>query len=273
MVISYLMLDGKLQSMYQSAKSTLKSYVAPLVVAAALYAPVKSEAATTISSNIVQTDGANNPALVNYTITNSNVGAVFNTASVEFLNQFFDPLQYALDNNSALTGMSMSDLLANYVKISIDSGSNIDLVNQGWNPNLISSTGALDFSHGPFGYDVWRSSTEGTPHTLKYTIQFGDVASSNPLLQNIFDVNGDGIVQDNERLFDLYDWYNVTNYHTPSQGQVQNGFEGYMDIDNSFFTNVSKYTIGGSGIVPEPGRVALLGLGLGSLLLNRRRKN
>jgi hypothetical protein len=186
---------------------------------------------TIISSNIVQTDGANNPALINYTITNSNPGAVFNSASVEFLAQFSESLEYVLAYNPALAGMSMDELLANYVKISIDSASNIELVNQGWNQNLNSSTGILSFGQAPFGYEQWRNSTEGTPHTLKYTIQFGDVANQNPLLQNIFDVNGDGIVQDSERLI-----VNTNPQTTPQ-------FVGYMDIDNQYPAALPVYGI------------------------------
>jgi hypothetical protein len=102
------MLQDKLQSMYDGTKRAITKYIAPVVAAAALYAPVQSEAATTISSNIVQNDGGN--ALVNYTITNSNVGAIFNSASMQYLAQLEDPLMYALANNSSLQAQGITTI-------------------------------------------------------------------------------------------------------------------------------------------------------------------
>jgi len=159
---------------------------------------------TLISSNVSQvTNGIPN---ANYTITNSNPGAIFNSATVDFEGQFGGVLSYVLEHNASLkqAGITtLAQLLSNnaYVKISIDSTSNVEVVNVGWDGSIHSSTGILSFApNNPFSWDIWRSSTDGEPHTLKYTIVFGDNTASDPKLKNIFDLNGDGVVQASERL-------------------------------------------------------------------------
>ncbi|HBJ85145.1 MAG TPA: hypothetical protein DDZ88_14990 [Verrucomicrobiales bacterium] len=123
---------------------------------------------------------------------------------MDFEGQFGGVLRYVLEHNASLkqAGITtLAQLLSNnaYVKISIDSTSNVEVVNVGWDGSIHSSTGILSFTKNMFG-ETWRSSTDGEPHTLKYTIVFGDNTASDPKLKNIFDLNGDGVVQASERL-------------------------------------------------------------------------
>jgi hypothetical protein len=246
------MLENKLQSLYSGAKSAASSalskaakFVAPVVAAAAMYAPMQSDAATTISSNIFQTYGLTR---IDYTVVNNNpTGTIFNSASVNFADQYDEILQWIYTNTSYGT---ITDLVNdNKLSFGIDPGSAEELVNMGWEVNLNPSTGYLNFTNNgldpDIDYDVFRTTADGNPNTLKYTVNFG----------NIFDYNESTM-----------SWYGITG--TPNQSQ--DAWEGVVDAFNSVYADMPRYQMG--GIVPEPSKTVLLGIAALALLSRRQRK-
>jgi hypothetical protein len=161
---------------------------------------------TVVSWNIVQNDGGNHQALVS--ITNANPGAVFNSATIPFVEQFSTILNYALEHNQSLKNLGITTVSqlfqSGLIGISIDTGSNPIYVNQGWSANINPSTGILHLTNNgldpDLDYEVWRSSTDGNPHTMQLTYRFGNTNNPDPRLKNILDLNGDGIVQSRERI-------------------------------------------------------------------------
>lgn len=212
---------------------------AGLAAMASLRADSVLAAGTVINSNISQPDGA--APIINYTITNSNLGAIFNSASINYVAQLEAPFTYALANNSSLQALgitTISDLLnSGLVGVSIGQSSNSTIVNQGWNAAINPTTGVLNLEHGPFGYEQWRSSTDGVPHTMQLTYTFGNPVSPDPKLKNIFDFNGNGIVDEDERL------------HVAEDQPIQNGFEGHDGIF-SYYANLPKYQL---NVPSDPG--------------------
>jgi hypothetical protein len=246
-------------------------YAAPVVAAAAMYTAPQSQAATTISSNISQPDGLGVTPAINYTITNSNAGAVFNSASIQYLSQFADPFAYAFANNSSLQALGITDigglLSHNLIGVSIDPSNNIELVNQGWSANINPSTGILNLTHAPFGFEQWRSSTDGNPHTIKFTYNFGNNSLADPKLQNIFDFNGNGIVDPDEELWKLKDWYDLTGTSYQNEDvYVIDGFKAFEGI-TIYNANLDRFTLG----VPEPSRALLISMAAAYALFRRSR--
>lgn len=208
------------------------------IVACLLAATVWAD--TPVTFQTVQNNGGN--LITNNTVTNANPGAIFGSAGVQLGTQFEIPFAFYLADSAFLQSQNIttaSGLLSNgYVQVTIDTGSNPELVNGGWSAALNGSTGVLSFApNNPFGWDIWRSSTDGTPHRLGYTIIINKLVS---------DLNGDGLVQAEERLITEAEGWALLGLPAPPRAVVAAGFEAITDGDFTITAELPRYWLLGA---------------------------
>jgi hypothetical protein len=152
------------------------------------------------------------------------------------------------DNNPAYSTLGLNDIGA-LVGVTIRSNPTGE-VNLGWSSAYDIATGKVNLNNNGITpgstYDVWNSNDPNND-MMALTFNFG----------NMFDFNGNGIIDANEALY--------------QNGSLTNGFRGYLD------SNLGGPSIGSSTpmyqfAIPEPSTTGLLGLGLAGALLYRRRE-
>jgi hypothetical protein len=223
----------RINARYGTGLPMLKG-LAPLVAALALVAPQKAESAV-IVSDISQFGSS---AIVGYTLTNNDIGATYNSATLDLsaiLGTVVDKIVLNNPNyDSAAEVYSSPNMTFN-----ITSSGN---VHSGWSSSLDTNTGMLSINHAPppFGYTTWTSASN--QNTMTGTLNLG----------NMLDFNGNGIIDANEQLY--------------FNGLANNAFTAQEGV---FFYNSDVDKI---GVIPEPSSGLLVGLGLTALALSRRRR-
>jgi hypothetical protein len=221
----------RINARYGTGLPMLKG-LAPLVAALALVAPQKAESAVVVS-DLYQ---FGNLAGVDYTITNNDTGATYNSATLDLLPILGVVVDKIVLNNP---NYSSSSQVYGDMTFNITSSGN---VHSGWSSSLDTNTGMLSINHGPFGYTTWTSASN--QNTMTGTLNLG----------NMLDFNGNGIIDANEQLY--------------FNGLANNAFTSYSETGlTQWSADVNKI-----GVVPEPSSALLVGLGAGALALSRRRR-
>jgi hypothetical protein len=127
---------------------------------------------------------------------------------------------------------------------------NMEVVNQGWNATINPPAGTLSLSNNDLDpdldYEVWRSSTDGNnTHTMRLVFTFGQQANPDPKLKNIFDLNGDGIVQEGERLVRVGELEAAWGLPPPPQPTLPEGFVAHEGV-TTYYGVLPRYTLAGA---------------------------
>ena len=128
---------------------------------------------------------------------------------------------------------------------------------------------------GDGSHDLLAFNTAG--NAADYTLDF---LTASGTLQ----VVGSGFTAEQGQIFNLLDWSGITGGNTPTFGSLGSNYRsggtggGVLDLpDISSFGlvwDVSQFSTSGIVVVvPEPGRMSLIGLGLAAALLRRRRRS
>jgi len=223
-----------------------------LLPAAVLLLPWLGRAETLVSQSISQPSGA--APLINYTITNANPGAIFNSASLNYQDQLGPAFAYALEQNPSLSNVgitTMAQLIGGgSVGVGIDNSGGSEVYN-GWNSPIQPETGILSLVNNgldpDLDYHVWNNTAANPSHdTMKLTYVFGNPLSPDPRLQNLFDFNGNGLVDWEERLITEEQGWARLGLPAPAGARVSGGFVGFMNIDNTYPADLPRYWVLGA---------------------------
>ena len=201
--------------------------------AGALLAPVEKAESAVVLTSLFQDSGE---SAINYTFTNNDIGATYNSATLDL---------------AAVLGSVVDAIVANNPNFNTNTEvygamsfgiTNTGDVYSGWSSAIDPNTSMLTINPaGPFGYTLWTSASN--QNTMTGTLNLG----------NMLDFNGNGIIDPNEVLI--------------VDGIAQNAFTANSETGlTQWYSDSERFRV-----IPEPGTAALIAMAGAAFAFRRRR--
>lgn len=192
-----------------------------------------------VSTSVSQ--GVNSSTKINFSMTNNDPGAIYNSAELRLEATIGAVLSAILSRNPAVAGMTTADLISTGRIFGSIQPTEVGF--SGWNNSFNPSSAVVSLTNvggfPDFDYTTWQNTLANPAQdTMVFTLNLGQANATDPRLKNLLDFNGNGQVDAEEHVITL-----PALAAAPAEPAA--GFVGIIDAFNHYPGAVDRFAVAG----------------------------